>query len=55
MKWQGYDDVDSNTWERQSAFVSGKTVNEVFLNYELRNPYSAEEMEWIKKYDKSMY
>ena len=52
VKWQRYDDVDSNSWGRQSAFVS---VNKVFLNYELRNPYSAEEMEWIKKYDKSMY
>ncbi len=55
VKWHGYDEQDSNTWEKQSAFVIGKTVNDIFKNYELQNPYSAEELKWIKKYDKNMH
>lgn len=55
VKWCGYDEEDSNTWETQSAFVVGTTVNEAFTTYEMNHPYSEEEMKWIKKYDKNKF
>ena len=41
--------------ETVTAFVIGKTVNDVSMNYELRNTHSAEKIKWTKKYDKNMY
>ena len=42
-------------WQKQSAFYSGQTTNDVFLQYERDHPYQGLEPGWIKKWDKNRY